>query len=124
MIEIMQGLPEHVLGFTVHATVTGSDYESILRPELEARFKTHTKLCLLYHFSEDFSGFDAKAIWEDIWTDLRHFAAWEKIAVVTDSQRIHKLANLFGLLRPGRARVFTNAQLGEAFDWVNTDICE
>jgi hypothetical protein len=120
MIEVMQGLPEHVLGFTAHGTVTGSDYDVVLLPELEARFRSHAKLSLLYHFAEDFSGFEVQAIWDDTWADLRHFRAWEKIAVVTDIDWIHKLANLFGLLRPGHARVFTNAQLGEACDWVGT----
>jgi hypothetical protein len=118
MIEVMQDLPEDVLGFTAHGTVTGSDYDSVLIPELEARFQKHAKLSLLYHFAEDFSSFEAEAIWDDTWADLRHFRAWEKIAVVTDTDWIRKAANIFGLLRPGRVRVFTNAQLGEARSWV------
>ncbi|MFZ1864409.1 MAG: STAS/SEC14 domain-containing protein, partial [Polyangiales bacterium] len=118
MIEVMRDLPDHVVGFTAHGRVTSSDYDSVLTPELDARFRSHAKLSLLYHFAEDFSGFEEKAIWDDTWADLHHFRAWEKIAVVTDIGWIHRLAKLFGLLRPGRARVFTNAQLGEARNWV------
>jgi hypothetical protein len=122
MIEVMQGLPDYVLGFTAHGKVTGSDYDSVVIPELEARFQKHEKLSLLYHFAEDFSSFDAEAIWDDTWADLRHFRDWEKIAVVADIDWVRKAANIFGLLRPGRVRVFTNAQLGEAREWVTAEL--
>ncbi len=118
MIEIMRDLPDEVLGFTAHGTVTGADYDAVLLPELQARFERHDRVNLLYHFAEDFSGFDAEAIWDDTWADLRHFRGWEKIAVVTDVGWVHRLAGLFGLLRPGRAQVFSNAELAQAREWV------
>ncbi len=119
MIEVMQDLPEHVLGFTAHGKVTGADYDTVLIPQVEARFEQRATLSLLYHLAEDFSGFEAEAIWDDTRVGLRHFTAWEKIAVVTDVDWIRKAANVFGLLRPGRVRVFTNAQLAEAREWVS-----
>lgn len=121
MVEVSDDLPEHVLGITAHGTVTGEDYDSVVIPAVEARFQTRSTLSLLYHLGEDFQGFSAEAMWDDTRVGLRHFTAWERIAVVTDVDWIRKAASVFGLLRPGRVRVFTNAQLGEARAWVSVE---
>jgi hypothetical protein len=65
MVEKILDLPDNVLGFTAKGTVTTNDYESVIIPEVEALFSRHGKVRFLYHLGEDFSGFEAAAMWDD-----------------------------------------------------------
>ena len=44
--------------------------------------------------------------------------AWERIAVVTDVDWIRTATKAFGFAMPGEVRVFSNAELGAARDWL------
>ena len=120
MIEIMTGLPEHVLGFTAKGKVTGADYESALIPAIEDKLKKYSKVSLLYHLGADCAGFDIEAMWDDTKTGLKHITAWERIAVVTDIEWVRLTTKTFGFVMPGHVRVFPNDQLAEAREWVST----
>jgi hypothetical protein len=78
----------------------------------------HDKVRLLYQLGEDFDGFDMAAIWEDTKVGLGHLAAWERIALVTDEDWIRTATKAFGFAMPGEVRVFSNAELDAAHDWV------
>ncbi|HKK14495.1 MAG TPA: STAS/SEC14 domain-containing protein, partial [Gammaproteobacteria bacterium] len=84
MLEPIPDLPEGVLGFTAKGTVTADDYESTMIPAVEAAIARAGKIRFLYHLGEDFSGFEAGAMWDDARLGLKHLSAWERIAVVTD----------------------------------------
>jgi hypothetical protein len=119
MIEIMSGLPEHVLGFTARGKVTGNDYEAVLIPAIEEKLKKHAKVNLLYHLGADYAGFDLEAMWDDTKIGLQHLTAWQKIAVVTDVDWIRLATKAFGFAMPGHVRVFANNQFDEARAWVS-----
>jgi hypothetical protein len=120
MIEIMSGLPEHVLGFTAKGKVTGQDYESALIPAVEEKLKKYSKINLLYHLGKDCSGFEVEAMWDDTKIGLKHLTAWERIAVVSDIDWIRLTTKAFGFVMPGHVRVFANSQLDEAREWVSS----
>ena len=84
MLERIQGLPENVLGFEAKGEVTGSDYESLLIPAVEELLARQKSIRFLYHLGEEFTGFDAKAMWDDARVGLQHLTAWERVAVVSD----------------------------------------
>ena len=44
--------------------------------------------------------------------------AWERIAVVTDTEWIIKGVHAFGFTMPGRVRVFKNDELSDAKKWL------
>jgi hypothetical protein len=119
MIEIMSGLPEHVLGFTAKEKVTGKDYETVLIPAIEEKLKKHAKVRLLYHLGADCTGFEMEAMWDDTKIGLQHLTAWERIAVVTDIEWIRLTTKAFGFVMPGHIRVFANSRLDEARAWVS-----
>jgi hypothetical protein len=120
MIEIMSGLPEHVLGFTAKGKVTGADYASVLIPAIEEKLKKHQKISLLYHLGNDCTGFEIEAMWDDTKIGIKHFTSWQKIAVVTDADWIRRATKAFGFVMPGHVRVFTNDQLAKSREWVST----
>jgi hypothetical protein len=119
MIEIISDLPDHVIGITAKGNVTGTDYESVIIPLVEEKLKKHPKVSLFYHIGHEFTGMDAEAMWEDTKVGLRHFKAWEKIAVVSDVDWIRWAMNIFGVAMPGQVRMFANDQLAEARKWVS-----
>ncbi len=118
MIEITSNQPDNILAFTAHGQVTGEDYESVLIPAVEAKLKEHRKIRLLYHLDNDFSGFDAKALWDDTKVGFQHLTAWGKIAVVSDNKWILGATKIFGFIWPCPVKVFDNNHLVEANEWI------
>src|SRR5262245_17784446 len=106
MIEQMSGLPAGVLGFSAHGQVTSADYENVIMPDIEAAFALNRKLRVLYHLGEDFTGFDAGAVWDDVNLGLRHLSGWERMALVTDAGWVRAMARLFGFAVPGEFQLF------------------
>jgi hypothetical protein len=119
MIERMSDLPDHVVGFTAVGEITGEDYEKVLIPAVEDGLKRHSHLNLLYHLGPDFTGFTAKALWNDTKVGLQHITAWKQVAVVTDIDWIASMAKAFGFVMPCHVRVFDNDELAEAVAWVS-----
>ena len=118
MIEVIPDVASNVVAFRAKGKVTGQDYETVLIPAVEAAVKEHGKIRLLYHIGDEFSGFEAGAMWDDAKVGLKHFTAWERIAVVTDVDWMRNLARFFGFVMHGHVRVFKNDQYSEAEDWI------
>jgi hypothetical protein len=119
MVEQIPDLPDDVLGFTAKGTVSANDYESVMIPAVEALFSRQGKARFLYHLGEDFSGFEAAAMWDDAKLGLKHLGGWERIAVVSDVEWIRAAVKILGVAMPGHVRVFQNGELAEAKRWVS-----
>jgi len=118
MVENIPGLAENVLGFSAKGKVTAQDYESVIIPAVEAQFARQKKVRFLYHLGQEFTGFEAAAMWDDAKLGLKHLSGWEKMAVVSDLAWVRVAIETFGLALPGRVRVFHNSELAEAKRWI------
>src|SRR5262245_32881329 len=118
MIERIEGLPENVIGLRASGSVSRSDYQTMVKPAIDAGLKQAPKLRMLFQVGPDFEKFEAGAIAADAGTGLRHPFSWERVALVTDVDWIARSANLFGFLMPGDFEVFSNADLDKAKEWV------
>jgi hypothetical protein len=119
MLERMKGLPDNVLGFEAKGEVTGADYESVLIPAVDEMLARRKNIRFLYHLGSEFTGFDAKAMWDDAKVGLQHLTAWERVAMVTDVGWIRTGMKAFGFVMPGSFRIFSNSELAEARQWVS-----
>ena len=119
MIEKIPDLPDNVLGFTAKETITADDYESVIIPAVEELFSRQKKVRFLYHLGEDFTGFEAAAMWDDTKLGLKHLPGWERMAIVSDIEWIRTAIKIFGLAMPGHVRVFHNNELAEATRWIS-----
>ena len=119
MLERIQGLPESVIGFEAKGDVTGDDYESVLIPAVEEMLTRRKSIRFLYHLGDAFTGFDAKAIWDDAKVGLKYFTAWERFAVVSDIEWIRNAINAFRFVMPGHIRIFRNCEMSEARHWLS-----
>jgi hypothetical protein len=118
MVEQIPDLPDNALGFVAKGTVTANDYESVIIPAVEELFSRQNKVRFLYHLGEDFSGFEAAAMWDDTKLGLKHLSGWERMAVVSDVEWVRAAIKIFGLAIPGHVRVFHNSELAEATRWI------
>lgn len=118
MIQPIPGLPDHILAFSAVGKVTGSDYQEVIVPAVERELARGRKVRLLYHLGEQFEGFEAAAAWADTKIGLEHPAAWERVALVTDVDWLRIATRVFGFAMPGEVRVFGNADLAVAKQWI------
>jgi hypothetical protein len=119
MLERIQDLPENVLGFEAKGEVTGDDYESVLIPAVEELLKRQKNIRFLYNFGDAFTTFDDMALWEEAKVGLRHFYAWERVAVVSDIGWIARAIKLFSICMHGQARIFPSSEFAEAKRWLS-----
>ncbi|TDN63268.1 STAS/SEC14 domain-containing protein [Paraburkholderia sp. BL10I2N1] len=121
MIELIPNLPENVVGITASGQVTGSDYETVLVPAIEAVLKKRSKVRLLYQVGPNYSGFTSGAMWDDMKLGVTHIGAWERVALVTDVEWIATATRMLGFVLFCPVRVFANSELAEAKNWIAAD---
>ncbi len=118
MIEIIEGLPDNVVGLVAKGRVTRKDYLEAVIPAIEKSVKRSAKLRLYYELGSQFAGIDLGADWEDFKIGIQHLSRWERMAVVTNVDWIRHVVGAFRFLIPGELRVFPTAQVSEAREWI------
>jgi hypothetical protein len=114
MIEIIEGLPDTVVGLVVKGRLTRGDCSEILIPRLKKAREWHYKLRLYYEIRSRFPG----AAWDEIDLGLEHLPQWERVAVVTDLACIRHAIQALRLLIPGEIRAFATSQTPEGLAWI------
>ncbi|MGI9309452.1 MAG: STAS/SEC14 domain-containing protein [Gammaproteobacteria bacterium] len=118
MIKQLDDIPADVLGFAVEQKLTAEDYETVLIPAIENHLKTHSDVRALCVFGEEFDGVEAAAMWEDAKIGLKHIKAWERIAVVSDTEWIKTMVKVGGFALPFAVRTFDLDKLEDAKHWL------
>ncbi|MEW6764783.1 MAG: STAS/SEC14 domain-containing protein [Pseudomonadota bacterium] len=118
MIEVIPNMPDNIVGFVATGEVSAQDYETVFIPAIESTLKENEKVRILYHIAPEFTGFTAGALWDDVKIGVAHLRAWEKIAVVTDSDWIRRTGGFLNFVLPCPVKVFPNAELDEATQWI------
>ncbi len=119
MIEVMNDLPERVLGLKASGEVTAEDYKTVLVPAIEEQLTKHKKVRLLYVIGHEFKGYTGGAAWEDAKVGMKHLTSFERVAVVTDVDWIENVIKAFGFAVPGEVRVFDGDDFEEARQWIS-----
>lgn len=121
MLELLDNLPDKVIGVRASGWVSAGDYTNVLAPAVDATVARHGKVRVVYQIGPDFAGFTPGAMWDDMKVGLSHFRAWEKIAVVTDVAWVAGTMQFFFFALPFPTRVFPLAELQQAVDWAAGD---
>gem|GEM_PF-329656 len=82
MIEMIGGLPAHTIGFKLSGKLHDEDYKTFV-PLVDAELASGGKVNLLAQF-QDFHGWDAHALWDDIKFATTHCNSINRIAIVGD----------------------------------------
>ena len=116
MIQIVEGLPDNVVGIVAKGRVTNEDCNKILKPLMETSLKRHDKVRLYYEIGCRFPG----AAWEDLRIGLEHIPQWERVAVVTDVGWIRHTVKALRFLIGSEIRVYTTSEAGDGLAWIRS----
>src|ERR1700680_592281 len=109
MIQMVEGLPDNVVGIIAKGRVTNIDCDKILRPAMASTLKRHDKVRLYYQIGCRFPG----AAWENLRVGIEYIPQWERVAIVTDVCWVRHTVNALRFLIPGEVRVFTSNEAYE-----------
>jgi len=119
MIELIQGLPDGVVGLEAVGEVESGDYKAIAAPAVKRALERHAKIRLIHVLDDRFTGYTAGGAWQDALLGLAHPLSFERIAVVTDSESIGRLVKIAGWSIPGQLRLFPNRERDQAQAWAS-----
>lgn len=119
MIELIEGLPDAVVGLEAVGQVESADYETIAAPAVKHALERHHRIRLIHVLDDRFSGFTAGGALQDAILGLAHPRSFERIAVVSDAESIHRLVTLAGWSIPGELKLFANQDREKATAWAS-----
>ena len=118
MIEVLEGLPDGVVGVEAVGEVTADNYETVLIPLFDAARAKAEHVPVLFVAGERFTGFAPGALWDDTKYGLSHVRGWGRVALVTDIAWMQHATRAFAWLIPSGLRAFPLSQRAEAEAWV------
>ena len=114
MIEIIEGLPNNIVGIAVNGRVTKKDCYDVLMPAMEKSLKRHDKIRLYYELNSRFPG----AAWDDLNVGIEYLPPCERVAIVTDVGWIRYTVKALRFLIPGEIEVFATVRASEGRAWI------
>lgn len=118
MFEVMEDLPDGVVGVSATGTIGGDDYETTLIPVIDEAVDRYGKIALLLVFGSDFAGYTAGAAFDDLRFGFRNFSSFRRIAIVSDNEWLRNGAAAMMYLMPGKSMGFSLDDLGAAKEWI------
>ncbi|WPV01431.1 STAS/SEC14 domain-containing protein [Mucilaginibacter sp. cycad4] len=119
MLQIINNLPEHVVGIYASGEVTRNDMETVLIPKIQELKNRQGEINYLLVLGTGVQNFTLAAWWDDLKLGLTNFTNWHRIAVVTDQKGVEWFTDIFQFMIPGKSRGFSPDQLEEAKAWVS-----
>ncbi|MBN2292852.1 MAG: STAS/SEC14 domain-containing protein [Pirellulales bacterium] len=106
----------------VHANgkLTKQDYQHFV-PEFEKSIEQNGKIRVLFEM-EDFHGWQAGALWEDLKFDLKHFKDIERVAMVGDRAWEKGMSIFCKPFTTAKVRYFDQRDSNQAQEWINEGI--
>ncbi|MBL3571692.1 STAS/SEC14 domain-containing protein [Rhodovulum sp. BSW8] len=122
MIDITEETAEGLLEIRATGRVTEQDYETVLIPAVTRARDWGVPVRLLYQIGPDFDGYSPGALLADARLGLKHWRGFEKIAVVTDNDKIEAGVRMFGFTLPCPVRTFDLDKRDEARLWLRESL--
>ncbi len=109
--------PEHkLLRVVAGGKLDRADYERFV-PLVERMIQQHGPIRVLLELN-DFHGWTAGALWEDVKFDLKHFRDIERLAIVGDRTWERGMATFCKPFTTASIRYFDREQRDEAAEWI------
>jgi hypothetical protein len=117
MIELMP-VPETMLGFRASGDVTREDYQGIVVPEVCRLIRERKDLNFLLLLEPPLSTtMGASWVREVCVNGVGKLTAWNRVAIVSDSEAVKSFARAFRVFARGELRSFMKAELNTAVSW-------
>ena len=120
MIGVLPNLPPNVAGFRATGQVTREDYEKVVFPEVERHKQISDDLNFVFFVDTAMKNFSLGAWIRDLWLGLKGFTRWNKVAIISDLERVRNFTNAVSPWFPGEYKGFPPDQLEAAVRWAAT----
>ncbi len=115
-VKLMQGFEGKVLTVQAGGILSREDYRKFV-PEFEQMIEKHGKIRVLFDM-QDFHGWHAGALWEDLKFDVKHFRDIERVAMIGEKTWEKWMAMFCRPFTTARIRYFDQSQAPEARHWI------
>ena len=119
MIETIATPFEKTIGFKLSGKLHDEDYRQFV-PTIESFVTAEGKVRLFVQF-EDFHGWDLHAAWDDLKFGFKHYADFERIAMVGDRKWEEWMARFSSPFTKAQVRYFDHSQVDAAWKWLQGD---
>ncbi|MBN2295642.1 MAG: STAS/SEC14 domain-containing protein [Pirellulales bacterium] len=119
-VELYKENDGKVLNVRVSGKLTKEDY-ALFVPEFEKSIIDHGKIRILFEMN-DFHGWEAAALWEDLKLDFKHWADIERIAMVGDKAWQEGMSFFCKPFTTAKVRYFGHHELDRARQWISEGI--
>lgn len=114
--QVLEATNANVMEVRISDRLTAEDYQQFV-PELERRIEQQGMLRLLV-IMEDFHGWTAGALWEDVKFDARHFSDIERLALVGEKAWQKGMAVFCKPFTSAEVRYYEHDEMERARQWV------
>jgi SpoIIAA-like len=114
MIELIDGLPRHVVGIRVTGRVSNTEFREVVTPAVARSLRWRQSIRLYYELGSRFPG----SGWDDLDLGFEQAARCERIAIVTDIAWVRLTVKAIRFLIPGAIRVFDTMEAASARAWI------
>ena len=119
MIEVLQDMPEGVIGIRVSGRLRGDELREV-KPAIEEQLKSG-EIRIVEVIASDYEGFGPGGLVEDLklglGTVLPHHSAFKRIAIVSDKEWVGHTLHALAWMVPGELAVFGLDELERAKEW-------
>ena len=119
-VELHEELDGKILNVQTSGKLAKEDYERFV-PEFEKLIAQHGKIRVLFQM-DDFHGWSATALWEDIKLDYQHFSDIERIAMVGNKAWQEGMSFFCKPFSTAEIRYFGHHEIDRAREWVSEGI--
>ena len=117
MIELIDGLPDGVVGLVAIGQIESADYDTVAAPAVKKALEAHPRIRVIHVLDDRFDGYTAGGAWQDAVLGIAHPRSFDRIAVVSDADSIRRLVTVAGWSIPGEVKLFPNGELEQATAW-------
>jgi len=109
-----------IVRIALSGKLTHDDYQLFV-PSFEKAIEEHGKLRILM-VMQDFHGWTAGAMWDDLKFDMKHFSDIERLAMVGEKAWEKGMATFCKPFTTAKIRYFDQSELGEAESWIREGV--
>ena len=107
-----------ILHITANGKLTATDYETVLMPAIDDHIRQVGRARVLLEFGEDFKGWEAAAMIDDMKLGFQHWRDFRRIALVNAPAWMAVFARGLSAICPGECRPFPRDEIDDAWAWV------
>src|ERR1700720_4450373 len=116
MIQVVEGLPDNIVGIVAKGRLTNNDWDKVLKPLFETSLKRHEKVRLYYEIGCRFPG----AAWGNLRLGIENAPQWGRGGIVTDGRWLRDTINALRFLMQAEVRVFSMSDACQGRTWISS----